>query len=200
MGDDEADRIVDLYQRHARQWDQDRGRSLLERPWVDRFIALLPPRGTVLDIGCGTGDPIARYLVANSLAVTGIDSATTMIDICKERLQGTWIVADMRRLAIGRRFDGLLAWDSFFHLRPDDQRAMFAVFEAHSGPRSVLMFTSGPSFGRAIGEFHGDPLYHASLDADEYRTLLARHGFAVVAHAVEDPDCGGHTIWLAQRA
>ena len=23
-------------------------------------------------------------------------------------------------------------------------------------------------------------------------------GFDVVSHVVEDPDCGGHTIWLAQ--
>lgn len=196
---DAADRIVDLYRRHARQWDENRSRNLFERPWLDRFIALLPPGGTALDIGCGTGEPIARYLVEHGLAVTGVDSASTMIDVCRERLPGTWIVADMRDLAIGRRFDGLLAWDSFFHLRPDDQRAMFPVFEAHSDPGTALMFTSGPSSGVAVGEFHGEPLYHASLEADEYRALLANHGFAVVAHVAEDPTCGRHTVWLAQR-
>ena len=42
--------------------------------------------------------------------------------------------ADMRRLALGRRFAGLIAWDSFFHLRPQDQRAMFPIFAAHAAP------------------------------------------------------------------
>jgi hypothetical protein len=28
--------------------------------------------------------------------------------------------------------------------------------------------------------------------------LLDRNGFDVVSHVVEDPGCGGHTIWLAQ--
>jgi hypothetical protein len=28
-----------------------------------------------------------------------------------------WLVSDMRRLALERRFDGVLAWDSLFHLR-----------------------------------------------------------------------------------
>jgi hypothetical protein len=44
----------------------------------------------------------------------------------------------------------------------------------------------------------GEPLYHASLTPEEYRTLLKSAGFRVVAHVVEDPNCGGHTIWLAQ--
>ncbi|WP_456629046.1 hypothetical protein [Bradyrhizobium sp. URHC0002] len=41
-------------------------------------------------------------------------------------------------------------------------------------------------------------LYRASLNPAEYRSLLDRNGFDVVSHVVEDLDCGGHTIWLAQ--
>jgi hypothetical protein len=43
-------------------------------------------------------------------------------------------------------------------------------------------------------------LYHASLDAAEYRELTAVNGFELVRHTVEDPQCGGHTVWLAQAA
>jgi hypothetical protein len=104
----------------------------------------------------------------------------------------------MRTLSLDERFGGLMAWDSFFHLTPDDQRAMFPVFAAHAAPGAALMFTSGPKFGEAIGSFHGDALYHASLDAEEYTALLATHGFRVLDHVAEDPACGGHTIWLAK--
>jgi hypothetical protein len=41
-------------------------------------------------------------------------------------------------------------------------------------------------------------VFSASLAPEEYRTLLKSNGFRVVAHLVEDPNCGGHTIWLAQ--
>ena len=60
------------------------------------------------------------------------------------------------------------------------------------------MFTSGPAHGEAIGSFAGEPLYHASLDPSEYRSLLDRNGFDVVSQVAEDPACGGHTVWLAQ--
>jgi hypothetical protein len=49
-----------------------------------------------------------------------------------------------------------------------------------------------------VGAFRSGLGYHASLAPEEYRTLLKSAGFRVVAHTVEDPNCGGHTIWLAQ--
>jgi hypothetical protein len=61
------------------------------------------------------------------------------------------------------------------------------------------MFTSGPAAGEAIGTFEGEPLYHASLDPEEYRQLFGANGFEEIAHVADDPDCGGHTVWLARR-
>jgi SAM-dependent methyltransferase len=195
-----AERIIGLYERNAAAWDAGRGRSLMERPWLDAFASLLPPGAAVLDLGCGAGEPIAAHLLANGFRVTGVDASPSLIAICRARFpDAEWHVADMRALGLGRRFDGLIAWDSFFHLGYDDQRRMFGVFEQHAAPGAALLFTSGPRHGEAIGEFGGEPLYHASLDADEYRALLAAHGFAVVRHVVEDPACGGHTVWLARR-
>lgn len=197
----EAERVVELYQRHARTWDGQRGRSLFERTWLDRFLACLSPARSILDLGCGSGEPIARYLIEGGCRVTGVDAAPAMIDLCRQRFPAMqWIVADMRSLAVGRTFDGILAWDSFFHLPFGDQRRMFAVFQRHAAPGATLMFTTGPAHGEAIGSYQGEPLYHASLDGAEYRALLRRRGFSLVSHVVEDPGCGGHTVWLARHS
>src|SRR5690349_9000226 len=124
-----------------------------------------------------------------------------MVALCARRFPGqTWFVADMRSPPLVQTFDGILAWDSFFHLCHDDQRRMFPVFRAHAAPGAALLFTSGPAHGVAIGAIEGEPLYHASLDGAEYRELLRENGFTVVAHVVEDPSCGGHTVWLARLA
>lgn len=198
----EAARIIGLYQRKALQWARNRERQgmPIEQPWLDRFRTLLPPAATVLDLGCGSAEPIARYLIENGDRVTGVDTSPDLIELGRTRFPGhEWILADMRELALGRRFNGLIAWDSFFHLCPDDQRQMFPIFRQHAAPEAALMFTSGPAHGEAIGSFEGEPLYHASLDPAEYRSLLDENGFRVVSHVVEDPDCGRHTIWLAQR-
>jgi len=194
-----SERVAALYQRHARQWAADRGARLVEKAWLDRFRRLFAPAADVLDIGCGSGEPLAHYLIGQGCAVTGVDSSPAMIAMCRRDFpEGDWRVADMRTLSLGRVFGGLLAWDSFFHLSHDAQRAMFPLFRAHAAARAALMFTSGPAHGEAIGHFRGEALYHASLDAAEYRALLDAHGFDVAAHVVEDPTCGHRTIWLAK--
>jgi hypothetical protein len=106
----------------------------------------------------------------------------------------------MRSLSLGRRFNGVLAWDSFFHLTPDDQRGMFTMFAAHAAEGTVLMFNTGAACGEALGSYRGDLLYHASLDAAEYTDLLVRSGFELVEHSVTDQRSGGRTIWLARRS
>ena len=196
----ESERVVGLYQRHAAAWDRLRSRgSPFEEPWLDRFLALLRPGATILDIGCGSAMPVDGYLIGNGYAVTGIDSSPPLIEVSRGRFpEQEWIVADMRTLSLGRRFDGLLAWDSFFHLSPEDQRGMFSVFAEHAAPGTALMFTSGSRHGEAIADFEGEPLYHGSLDEEEYRDRLVARGFEVVDHVAEDPSCGEHTIWLAR--
>ena len=194
-----ADDIIGLYDRNAAHYDKDRLRILFEKIWLDRFLVLLPAGGAILDIGCGMAEPIARYFIDAGFSLTGVDAAPAMIGLCQSRFPDhDWRVADMRMLALGRGFDGLIAWDSFFHLTHDAQRAMFPIFRAHAAPNAALMFTSGPSHGEATGSYHGEPLYHASLDAAEYAGLLDRNGFDIVAHVANDPDCDRHTVWLAR--
>lgn len=194
------ERIIGLYDENAAAWDRRRGRHLHESAWLERFAALLPEGGTVLDIGCGMGEPIAGWLIGRGFRVTGIDSSPSLVDMARNRFpRHAWQAADMRTLALGERFDGLIAWHSFFHLRPRDQRPMFARFAAHAKPGAVLMFTSGHEHGERIGEWQGEPLYHASLDPDEYRRLLGDNGFDVVEQEPNDADCGEANVWLARR-
>ena len=194
--------MIDLYERRAHEWagDRSRQRVFIEKGWLDRFCALIPPGGTILDIGCGPGKPMAAYLLAQGFDICGVDSSPTMISLARNNFPDReWLVGDMRVLSLGRTFDGVIAWDSFFHLDQTDQRWMFPIFGAHAKPGAVLMFTTGPQHGESIGSFRGEPLYHASLSPLEYRELFVQNGFESVAEKMEDPDCGLHSVWLARR-
>jgi len=198
-----SETVIDLYHRHAAYWDAARrGSDWNDRLWHQAFVKELAGGSSVLDLGCGGGEPVTRFLVDHGLRVTGVDSSQSMITLARDRLpELEWIVADMRRLALDRRFAGILAWDSYFHLSHEAQRAMFAVFDAHAGDNAVLMFNSGPEHGEATSTFtfKGERLYHASLALAEYRALLDQIGFEVLCHVANDAGSGGRTVWLCRR-
>lgn len=196
------DDILTTYDRVAVDFQAQRSRKLFEKPMLDRLLGVAPrnvsPR-RLLDLGCGPGAPIATYLTDRGMAVTGVDGAGAMVDLFRQTVpQAIAYHADMRTLELNTQFDAILAWNSFFHLSPDDQRAMFAVFAKHAAPKAALMFTTGPSAGEVWGTAGGEPVYHASLDPQEYSALLAVNGFKTLEYRPEDPGCNMHTIWLAR--
>ena len=74
MASEQATRIIDLYQRKALDWIESCARaSLFEKPWLDRFRALLPIAAPILDIGCGSAEPMAGYLIELGYPVVGVD-------------------------------------------------------------------------------------------------------------------------------
>ena len=195
-----AAHIAEIYEAVAAEYDRARGPHLLERAYHERVLATLAPHSEVLDLGCGSGEPVARFYSEAGHRVTGVDASAAMLAMCRERFPaGTWIQQDMRELNLKKSFAAIVAWDSFFHLPPNGQRAMFPIFARHAAPGAALLFTSGDKEGVAMGRMFGHEIYHASLDTEEYQRLLAEHGFAVSLHRVADPDCGEHTVWLAHR-
>lgn len=192
--------VARAYDAIAGWFDAHRSRALIEKPYLDYLVQALAPQAAILDLGCGTGEPILRFLAERQFEVTGVDASTAMVDIATARFPGTrLVVGDMRRLPFGETFDAVIAWHSLFHLARDEQRRMFPTFARLLDPGGLLVFTSGSEAGETWSENGGQPLYHASLDAGAYRSLLEQHGFDVLRHVPEDPACGGTTVWIARR-
>lgn len=191
----------DIYERNAARFDAERGKTLFERAWLDRFLGLLSPGAHVLDLGCGTGDPIAAYTSDAGCRVTGMDASGAMLEIARRKAPGgDWRQGDMRTLDLPDRFDGILAWNSFFHLTRDEQRSVLPRLARHLRGPGALMLTVGPSDGEADGHVGDDRVYHASLSFDAYESILAAAGLRVVDFVAEDPACDFHSVLLARRA
>lgn len=190
----------DVYRRNAGAWDAQRSRAFHEKAWLDRLLGTVRVGGSVLDLGCGAGEPIGAYLVSKGLHLTGLDSAAEMLAIARARLpDARWMEGDMRGLNLGQRFDAIVGWDSFFHLQPDEQRALLPRLADHLKQGGRLLLTVGPSAGEPIGSVAGEAVYHASLSPDEYAERLSDCRLFVVAFVPEDPSCAGRSIILAQR-
>lgn len=191
--------VFEVYNKIATWFAENRYSGLMEKSYLDEMMAFLNGGAAVLDLGCGTGKPMMGYLLNLGLEVVGVDASSEMLALAKRNFPlAEFVLEDMRKLALNRRFDAIIAWHSFFHLPADDQPVMFELFKNHLNAEGILLFTSGTEHGEAWGMNGGENLFHASLSTDAYRQLLEKYNFKVLKHVVNDPDCGSATVWMAQ--
>lgn len=192
-------KVYAVYDEIIHWFDEHRDKNLMEAEYLNLIVNSIPQGGSILDLGCGTGEPIAQFFIEKGFKLTGIDGSQKMIALCKKRFpRENWIVADMCEINLQQRFDAILAWHSFFHLQHDQQRDMFKIFASHIKPGGILAFTSGTEHGEVWSNNGGQELYHASLSTEEYAKLLRAASFKVLVHKISDPKCGDATIWVAQ--
>jgi len=164
-------------------------------------MKLMPAYSSILDLGCGAGDPIASYFIKHGHCVVGLDSSLNMLAMACENIpSGDWRLGDMRQLDLPERFNGIIGWNSFFHLTRDEQRQTLPDIARHLLPGGALLLTVGPYEGEVAGCVGDDPIFHASLSLGEYSDILISHTVRIRAFVPEDPDCYGMTILLAQKA
>src|SRR4029079_2833176 len=194
------EKVYESYEEIVHWFDEARTKTLMESAYLNLIVKSVPAGGSVLDLGCGTGEPIAQFFIDKGFKVTGVDGSKKMIELCKRRFPSEqWIVSDMRDINLKQKFDVVLAWHSFFHLDHDSQRKMFERFSEHTKLGGVLAFTSGEEEDEVWSDNGGQKLYHASLSTSEYQSLLKAALFKVLIHKVRDPECGEATVWVAQK-
>ena len=141
------------------------------RAEADTIRALVPPTArTLLEVACGT----ARHLqlLAQWFEVEGVDFSPDMLAVARERMPETPLaVADMRTLALGRRFDVVTClFSSIGYVRSlEELNAAVAAMASHLTEHGMLIVE--PWF---TPEQWRDGTIHGSLTVDEPDLKVAR--------------------------
>jgi len=123
--------------------------------------------GTVLDVGCGTGEN-ALHVAALGLPVLGIDVAETAVDMARAKarergIAAEFAVADAVHLErLGRRFDTVLDCGLFHSFDADERPAYVASLAAVTEPAGTLYVLCFSDEGADIGPH---PVSRGELEA-----------------------------------
>lgn len=154
-------------------------RSEIGADIVRRWAAQLPPGGSVVDIGCGTGWPVAQVLADAGLAVSGIDPAPTLLAAFRVALPEAPAACEpvQRSGFFGRSFDGAVAIGLLFLLSDADQRNAIARIATALRPGGRLLFSAPRTPCRWHDTLTGRP--SLSLGEAGYRALLTEYGMTL---------------------
>ena len=105
---------------------------------LETLAAHLPPRCSVLDLGCGTGR-LAKRLLDNGHAVTAVDNSPEMLRHVPEAADK--VCCDIECLDLGRTFDVVLFASHLINVGGDEtRRAQLRTCRRHASPGGALLF------------------------------------------------------------
>lgn len=170
----------DSYNKIAEQWNEHRQKSSIN-PCIVDFAARIKPNGAILDIGCGTGYPIAQYLSQQGFAVTGIDNSRNMINkaIDQHLPNAKFLLCDFFDFTPVEAYDAIIAFDSFFHFPMERQREIYQKVSGWMNTGAYLLFTHGKREDEIKGFMYEEPFYYSALHTRDVHTLLSDSGLTV---------------------
>jgi len=157
----------------------------------------------VLDAGCGSGIPVARYFVDLGCKVTGMDISGRMIELAEKNVPGgSFEKADLLKVDYpAGDFDLIASFYCIFHVRKALQSTVFERFFTWTKPAGYCYFTlagegyTGKPHFEGTMQFGDYVLPYAHFTEEQYREMLSQVGFDVLS--MQNLTIGGETmLWV----
>ena len=154
----------------------------------DVFTGMLPVKGRVLDLGCGTGLPYARILVEKGFDVLGVDLSGEMVKVASENVpEASFVQLSMNEMTYRDEFDGVVSSFSMLLLPPclfreTASRIYSALVEGGyfylslNEPASL----SGDPDSEVFVNIMGQDMYSRAYTAEEIESYFQPLGFSLV--------------------
>lgn len=162
-------------------WSEYRFGQPINKCIVD-FVKYLKPNSKILDIGCGSGYPIDKYLDDLNFAVCGIDISDKMILKSKalNLKNANFLNIDIMEYNSNEVYDAIIAFDSLFHLSMNQQALVYDKISSLLKNDGYLLFTHGKNKSQIIGKMFNEEFYYSALDKDELINILNNNGFSII--------------------
>jgi len=168
------------------------------RPAEIKYLSLLldslPGGSTILDLGCGTGHPIATHIASRGHHVVGVDGSHAMLAIARSHLPGhRWIHDLIELVEFEETFDAVVCWDSIFHLPRNHHQPIICKIHRWLAPGGRIMVSSGGLVGDCgfTDTMFGHEFFYDSLPPGQMVAIMEETGFEIlVAEMCDQPDGG----------
>ena len=175
---------------------------------LEDLASLLPREAAVLDLGCGAGVPVTRWLSDKGFAITGVDVCARQLDLAQNYVpEATFIKAAMTEVTFSpNSLDAVVAFHSIIHVPRIEHPALLE--RIHCWLRSEGAFLATMTLTEYEGrdddwEGWGTPMLWSHYDGDTNVAMLREAGFGI---RYAEPRTGGGTgdesetwLWVLAR-
>jgi 2-polyprenyl-3-methyl-5-hydroxy-6-metoxy-1,4-benzoquinol methylase len=203
VGDDPREVVRRGYDAASFRYDQEFGGETKYRAWLCELRERIPPGGTVLDLGCGCGVPVARKLAEAGYRVTGVDISDVQIRRARELIpQAEFVRADVTAVEFSpASFDAVVSFFALIHLPLEDQLPLLKRVATWLRPGGLFVATTGYWAWTGTEENWlggGAPMWWSHADVATYRSWISQAGLSIDREEFVPENDGGHALFWAR--
>lgn len=173
-----------------------------EKEIFQKLFNRIPEDASILDLGCGTGEPFDRYLADQGYDVKGVDLVEKHVHAAREYvpeadfIQGDFFDVDPEN----ERYDAVVSFYAVFHIpREKHLELLQHIHNLTSENGAVLLTMGGSEMDEHTEEdWSGSEMVWSSYSPEKNIELVEEAGFEVV-ESYRETDYEGHLWVLAER-
>jgi SAM-dependent methyltransferase/ribosomal protein S18 acetylase RimI-like enzyme len=178
----------------ATQWDEARTSFVgNERGYLELLLERVPTPASILDVGCGTGRPMAEFVLARGHRITGVDQSEELLTIARQRFpDATWLHARIEDFHPEAGYDGVICWDALFHVERAHHEGILSRLYECLVPGGRIMFTVGGSANPPFTDtMFGHEFFYDSHPPQHVSAMLLGLGYELLVNEYMDLPMGG---------
>jgi SAM-dependent methyltransferase len=151
---------------------------------LEDMASFLPQEAAVLDLGCGAGVPVTRWLVYRGCTVTGVDVSAHQLELARRNVPGgRFLKADMTEVAFApESFDAVVAFHSIIHVPRAEHPALLECIHRWLKPEGTFLATMTVTDNEGRDEDWGGwgaPMVWSHYDSEANVAMLRDAGFEI---------------------
>lgn len=199
--DDKRKLVKSGYNQCAKNYADNRD-LFKNQKYLEGLVSKLPAKARILDIGCGSGVPIDKFLLEKGFKLTGIDISEEMVKLAKENLpKGNFFVKDMAQIDFPESsFSAVVSFYAIFHIPREEHLLLLKKLYTISNTGGYLLITMGSSDWEGTeDDFHGAKMFWSHYDKDKNVELVKQAGFKIIYNEVDTSGGEKHLVVLAKK-
>jgi len=170
--------------------------------YLEDLARELPVGAKVLDLGCGAGIPIDKFLLEKGYRVTGMDISSEQLNLAKQNLpDGEFIQSDMSEVNFPEdSFDAIVSFYAIFHIPREEHEDLLKKCFALLKKDGHLLVTMGASEWEGTeNDFHGAKMFWSHYGKEKNIEMVKRAGFEIVYEVVDESGGEKHLVIFARK-
>lgn len=192
--------ITSGYNKMANAYAQERD-MLKSGKYVRSLLKLLKKQSYVLDLGCGSGVPVAQQLIDAGHLVIGLDISETQIKLARKNCPtGSFSVQDIETLKDSEyAVDAVVSLYTFFHTPRENHLTLLKKVNSFLSTGGYLLVTMGDCDFEGYHQLYGEQMWSSHFGPEKNSQMVTQAGFEIITDEIDHSGREKHQFILARK-